>query len=520
MWQAKHFGSHSASTEGIKVVKMEPLGPTRFATRTVAGHIVSGSLWMVAWRWGVRLTGLASTLILARILTPTDFGIIAMAMVIVGFVEVLADTNANLTLIRTPNLERSHVDTAWTIQLLVGVAGCVLTSALSPLALVFFDGKWEVVFVIMFLSLKLVANAVVNVGAIAFQMNLDFAKDFRFGMYEKLFAFAIGVSSAFILKSYWALAIAVVASRFFSVALSYWMSSYRPRLDLSRRREIWSFSSWLTLLSVTRFLGSKVDEFLIGNRLGATGMGHYAVALDVSTAPTIELIQPSWRAVYPVFANLTGEPDRLKALYLDTFAVVFAIALPACLGVSAVAADAVSLLLGPQWHDSQTLVAILAACALPTILVEAVTTLLNVTSNSRTSAVLTIICTVALIPACLVGFAWGGIEGTAWGRLVALLALLPLILMFARKSLDITAFEYIARMWRPLIGASVMYAVVVLFQSLELGGLFPRLLASVGAGAVTYAVLLLALWSVSGRKAGFERWFVDQALALWRRVAS
>lgn len=496
----------------------QPLGPSKVGKQSFARHILSGSLWMVAWRWGGRLTGLASTLILARVLTPTDFGIIAMAMVIVGFVEVLADTNANLTLIRTPNLERSHVDTAWTIQLLVGMAGAVFTLAIAPLARVFFDGNWEVVLVIMFLSLKLVANAIVNVGAVAFQLNLDFAKDFRFGMYEKLFAFAVGVGCAFVLKSYWALAIAVVASRFFCVALSYWMSPYRPRFDLSRRREIWSFTGWLTLLSVSRFLGSKVDEFIIGTRLGATGMGHYAVALDVSTAPTIELLQPSWRAVYPVFANLTGEPDRLKTLYLDTFAVVFAIALPACLGVSAVAGDAVSLLLGSQWQDSAALVAILAACALPTILIEAVTTLLNVTSNSRSSATLSIICTITLIPACLMGFAIAGIEGTAWGRLAALLGLLPLILMFARQSLNISATEYLAQMWRPAIGASAMFFVVSVIQSLDFGGTFARLMASIAVGATAYTIFLLALWSVSGRKAGFERWAMDQVSALLHRT--
>src|SRR5258706_13079989 len=127
----------------------EPFGPTRFADRSLAGHVIQGSAWMIAWRWGVRLIGLLSTVILARILTPSDFGVIAMAMVLVGFLEVLTDTNANLALIKTKGLDRAHIDTAWKIQVIVGVAGGPLTLALSPLGLLFFVANWAVGFVVL-----------------------------------------------------------------------------------------------------------------------------------------------------------------------------------------------------------------------------------------------------------------------------------------------------------------------------------------------------------------------------------
>src|ERR1700716_2047824 len=107
----------------------EPFGPTKFGERSLTGHVIQGSAWMIAWRWGVRMVGLLSTIILARILTPSDFGVIAMAMVVVGFLEVLTDTNANLALIKTKDLARAHVDTAWTIQVIVGMLGGVLTIA-------------------------------------------------------------------------------------------------------------------------------------------------------------------------------------------------------------------------------------------------------------------------------------------------------------------------------------------------------------------------------------------------------
>jgi len=498
----------------------EPLGPTKFAARSLAGHVIQGTAWMVAWRWGVRLIGLLSTIILARILTPSDFGVIAMAMVVVGFLEVLADTNANLALIKTKGLDRSHVDTAWTIQVIVGVAGGMLTIALSPLALLFFHGNWGVVYVIIFLSLRSFANAFINVGVVSFQLNLDFAKDFRFGMYEKAFAFVVAIGAAFLLRSYWALALSVVGSRLFCMALSYWMSPYRPRFDLSRAREIWSYSSWLSLLAIVRFVGGKVDEFVVGNRLGATAMGQYAVALDVSIAPTIELLQPSWRAIFPVYANVSHDGEKLKGLFLDIFGAVVALAMPACFGVSAIAPDFVFLLLGSQWSNAVPLVAILAASALPLVLIEAVTTLLNVDSHSRISAALTVGYTTSLIPACIVGYAFGGMEGAAWGRLCVLYLLLPAILLAVRASIAVSVADYGLRVWRPALSAGAMFLAVRSAESMVAGPELLRIALSIAIGASVYGVVLFGLWIISGRGAGVERWGAQRAVALARRVWS
>jgi len=364
----------------------------------------------------------------------------------------------------------------------------------------------------------LFANAVVNVGAVAFQLNLDFAKDFRFGMYEKVFAFAVGIGAALLLRSYWALAISMVSSRLFCVVLSYRMSRYRPRLDFSRARELWSYSIWLSLLAVVRFVGAKVDEFVVGNRLGATAMGHYAVALDVSTAPTVELLQPAWRATFPVYANVSHDSAKLRELFLDIFAVVVALAMPACLGVSAISSDFVSILLGSQWSDAVPLVSILAASALPLVLIEAVTTLLNVDSHSKISAALTVGYTMSLIPACVAGYALGGIEGAAWGRLCVLYLLLPAILLTVRASIAVSAFDYVSRAWRPAISAGLMFGAVRYAESILSGPALARTALSIVIGAGVYGAALFGLWIISGRGAGIESWSVQRAGAVVRRV--
>ena len=111
---------------------------TDSARRVAAGHLLKGSAWMIALRWAVRLTGLVSTVILARLLTPTDFGVVAMAMLLVGMLEILNQTGQKLVIIRHADPKREDYDTAWTLSVIVGLVTGLAIVVLAPLANIFF----------------------------------------------------------------------------------------------------------------------------------------------------------------------------------------------------------------------------------------------------------------------------------------------------------------------------------------------------------------------------------------------
>src|SRR5262245_61504418 len=85
-------------------------------------RMLNGALWMIALRWAIRLTGLVSTVMLARLLMPSDFGIVAMAMIVVTTLEIFNQTGQKLVLIRLENPTKDHFDTAWTVSFLIGLA--------------------------------------------------------------------------------------------------------------------------------------------------------------------------------------------------------------------------------------------------------------------------------------------------------------------------------------------------------------------------------------------------------------
>lgn len=100
----------------------------------VGRALAHGSAWMVGLRWAMRGLGLLSTFILARLLTPADFGLVAMAMLVVGLVEVFGQAGQQLALIRIPDPVRADYDAAWTLGILIGFSVALVLWAISPLA--------------------------------------------------------------------------------------------------------------------------------------------------------------------------------------------------------------------------------------------------------------------------------------------------------------------------------------------------------------------------------------------------
>lgn len=162
--------------------------------------IFASALIVVAMRWTDRLIGLLSTLILARILTPADFGIIAMASVLVGLVDVLLDLGVNMALIQNRNADDDDYNTAWTIRLIQATAVTIIIFLLAPLAADYYRDP-RVCDVTRLMALGMFIGGFENIGIVNFQKNMDFSRDFRFFFIRRLAGFLVTVTLAIQLES-------------------------------------------------------------------------------------------------------------------------------------------------------------------------------------------------------------------------------------------------------------------------------------------------------------------------------
>jgi O-antigen/teichoic acid export membrane protein len=467
---------------------------------------------MIGMRWALRLIGLVSTAVLARLLVPADFGIVAMAAVVAGLLDTAAYAGVDLALLRAGTESRDYSDSAWTIQLLQALAVAGLLLAAAPLAADYY-AEPRVATVIRWLAVKSALDGLQNIGIVAFRKELDFAREFRFNLYSKVLNLGLVVAAAWYLRNYQALVVGLVSGSAITVALSYAMHPYRPRPSLARARELWSFSNWLLVARVGAFGSRKADQFIIGGSVGATALGNYHVATELSTMATTELVMPMRRALFPTLARLHGDPAAFRKAMVDTFALLAVLLFAVGFGMMSVAAEIVPIILGSQWHAAIPLVQWLAIYGAFSGLVSVLEVPMWVSGRTDATALQSWLELIVLVPLMLITLQAYGVDGAAIARALVAVVMLPAMLGLAARVCPLRFGELLDALWRPFIAAAGM--ALLLRAPLPMAeGTVPALIEKIVVGAVFYAATLWILWLIAGRPPGAE----THLLAAMRRL--
>ncbi len=479
----------------------------KLAGAGLARRMVVGMGWTISFRMTIRVLGVVSTVILARLLVPDDFGLIALAMLVRAAIEMLSTLNFEIWLIRHPDPQREHYDTVWTLSIIRGAVGCVALVLLANPAAVFF-AEPRLAEVIPILGLASFAAGFRNVGVVDFQKHLEFDKDFYLLFWAKIGAVVISVGLAWWLRDYRAMVAGIVAAPIITLLVSFWMHAYRPRLSFVCWREAFHFSKWLFVGDVLQFFYSRADNFIIG-KLGSTGvLGIYTIAHEIASLASTELVMPIRRVLIPGYAKMQNDLPALRQGFIDGFAIILLFGLPVAAGLGLVADPLVRMALGDKWLASIPILQILVLYGMTSVASANLGPLLIALGNTAAIAGLQVLGFVILVP----GFTWGfkhfGAQGGAWAvgiaDAVALLVGLALSLISVRVKLR----ELFAVTWRVMVATVMMAALVIKLQML-LGeaavGAPVVLLASVVTGLIAYGGTTLVLWFGGGRPAGPER---------------
>ena len=302
------------------------------------GEMARGAAWMVAFRLFDRSVGVVSTTILARLLIPADFGLVAMAMSVIAIIELASAFSFEMALIQDPDPQREHFDTAWTLNILIAIGGGVATAAVAYPASSFY-GDPRLAPVMFAIGAAWVISGFESTGIANFRREMNFAAEFRWMASKRVVSFLVTLAAALLFRSYWALVIGMATGRITGVLLSYTMHPFRPRLSLTRARSLFSFSRWLLANNIVSVMLSRLPHFYIGRVFGAQTLGAYTVGSEIAQLAHTELVAPINRAMFPGYARLVDEPETFRRVCIDATAAILLIVLP----VSA----AVALLAGP-----------------------------------------------------------------------------------------------------------------------------------------------------------------------------
>jgi lipopolysaccharide exporter len=480
-------------------------------------HMARGSAWMIAMRWAIRGIGVFSVAILARLLTPEDFGLIAIGMIFVALAEALAESGQRYAVIRDPEASSALLNTAWTLSALQGMGLCALLFISAPLAGLVVESPATTA-VLRLLALRPLILGFQNIGTVAFRREFAFHKEFALGIYEKIGGLVVSITLAATLRSYWALAFGIVAAAAIRVALSYWMHPYRPSFSLERLTGLYAYSTSILVQSLTRVAESRVDQLLVGFYHGTAILGRYNVANEVASAPTAEMAMPMAAALFPVYAKLQWSPVEAGRAYLTSLSVVATLAIATGGGVSLIANEFVLLLLGPQWTESTPLVRLIAVAAAAAAISNSALTPLNAIGKERVARHLALIRLACLAGGLAVVAPFVGAEQVALARVVVMLASIPLFLIIASRTLGVSWWAGLMAVWRPALAAVAMAGAVFAVPADLVPILWTRLLTKVICGAIGFIGASLILVWYFGQPNDWERIGVRYLRSAVRRL--
>ena len=481
---------------------MSDIGPKQRGS--VYLHMARGSAWAVAMRWSLRGIGLVSTIILARILSPADFGIVAMNAIVIGFLDRLSEAGVGALLIRESKLTPELCNTGWTMQLLQSTFIAVMLVLIAPLSAWYFHEPRLIGFMQVTAVASLIGGAR-NIGIVLFRKELDFARDFRFAVYSRLSTFVATVSLALVLRNYWALALGNVASAIFKVLLSYGMHPYRPRISFIQARKFLIFATSIIPSNLASYVTKRVDTLVVGRIASTAQLGLYNLGSQLSTMVTAEVTIPLARALFPSLSAIRTDPKRLAEAYLYTLSVAAVACIALGVGLSLVANDFVAVVLGEKWRGAIPLIRLLAFYGVAEGLqVALVGQIFIIAGRERLGMIVLGGRAVLFAAAVVIGGQIDGVYGVAYGAIVASVGFLPLGAFAVTRVLDVTLRDQVAALLRPVLAAVVMAVVV---KTVHVEGMSPllRLFVEVLTGGLTFAGALFALWWAAGRPRGAEQ---------------
>ncbi len=453
-----------------------------------------GAGWTVSSRLGGRAIDFVTVLVLARVLTPADFGLMALATTLISILDTILEAPLSQALTRLKVLERAHFDTAFTLGLLRGlILSLVVLIAAWPFATFFHEPR--LIGLVALLALGPSARSLYSPAMVVFVRELRLGRAFSADICGKIIAATSAITLSHLGAGYWAIAASSVISSVVPTIISYVLAPYLPRLTLSKFSDFASFLGWFSCSQVVAAFSYQVDRVMLGALVSKADLGRYTMAGDLAVLPTQSFVGPAMQPLMAAFSSIVDDEERVRSAYLKASRFTMMAVLPICVGMSLTADLTVSVLLGPQW--SQTAV-YLKWLALATALTAYIQPLYSLAlAQNRAKVIFKISLIEFFVKSVLIGVGlyWFSLMGAVVARGVTSVIMFMVTLVVAKEVAGIQILREVHNLWRPALACAVMAVVVHLVRlKLDLAVAQPVLeLALIGAvGAATYAAALLA----------------------------
>jgi PST family polysaccharide transporter len=398
---------------------------------------------------------LASTVVLSRLLTPNDYGVMAMVMAVTGFAGLFRDLGLSSAAIQRDNLTHGQASTLFWINVIVGFALTLILAICSPLVAWFYK-KPELIPVTLALSSSFVLTSIGS------QPNAHLTRDMKFGkiamanIASALLGLGISIAMAFAGFSYWSLVAGSIATAIISSLMLFISSGFRPGWFQRGTgvRDMLKFGANITAFDFVNYFHRNLDKILIGRFWGTEPLGMYSRAYSLLMFPISNLRGPINAVAFPAMCKLKGNPDQFRSYYRRISSLLAFLSMPVTAFLFVAAKPTVELLLGRDWLGVVPIFSALAIVAF----IQPVLSLFGLVCLSmgmgKRYLQLGIFNAIATSIGFLVGARFGSV-GVAIGYAIAIYATAYPLLALAFKSTSIRVCDFFAAIAKPAIASII-----------------------------------------------------------------
>ena len=485
---------------------------------SVTGRVLQSSALLLGIQFIQRSLGIISTLILARLLAPEHFGIVALVAIGLQFFEILADAGNQHYIIQKSDVTEADLNTAWTMDIVIKTSMAGIIFFIAPWLAAYF-GAPELTLAIRVAALALPIRALRNPGLMLLAKQMNYRPVFMLNVWQKVVSFLVVVALALIHPSHWAIIIGNLVAALILAWGSYRVHAHRPSLTLQHVVVQWGFSKWLILRGVVGFTRSQIDSLIISRLFGPTQLGGYHLIRELSTLPALSIIIPGSE---PLQAAIADSKDRAQDLAYRTrlsLVLMTTILAPITAFMLVYPELIVRVLLGANWAEYGSLLRPFALFFFTFCLFALVSNACIAIGKVKMLFVFDLISTVIIVTWLLL-LSEPTLESMAWARgWLAVLTTVVLMVLLNRH----TGFQLVRYTWLSMISVVASLAGLALARLMEAFApgmpLLQLLLLGSGFMAAYLPVLLLVALAMRTRSEEVQH-VQGQLVGLWQKLTA
>jgi len=441
-----------------------------------------------------QLASLLITAILARLLTPSDYGLIGMATVITGFLAVFTDFGTGMAIVQQEGLAKEQLSSILWFNVVIGLILSMIVAGISPLAAGFYSEPA----LISLMSVMGTGFLLTSLGVVQdslFRRRLQFDTLVKINLIATILAGLVGIGAAVARWGAWALVAQFLAQPLINTSLLWSVSPWRPRLRFARGdlRQIANFSTNLVGFNVVNYFARNADYLLIGRVLGAGPLGLYTLAYRLMLFPISNLSGVLGQALFPAFSRLQSETERLSNAYLKSCRYIALVTFPLMAGMSLMAREVILVVYGPRWEEAATALRFLALVGTFQPMISLYGSVILAQGFANWFFRWGVVVSTVMVMSFAIGLRWG-IAGVAACYLLAqvLTTIIGLPILFRKGGTPLDQFVAVLRL--PAFATLGMIALVLIAKAVlrqwDANSNEVTLITCVAVGAVGYVGIL------------------------------